>query len=119
MCVQLKISLFKAITFLVLRWINLDVRNAAVTVKLFYRYLLGYDEENQRTFRSKQRVSWLSCATVACLVPKHMFRTQPQCCASDLSDTSVFEGALYSCVCLRVRALCLLTMSKAKIIKCR
>ena len=31
-------------------------------------------------------------------------RTQPQCCASDLSDASVFEGALYSCVCLHVRS---------------
>jgi len=41
--------------------------------------------------------------------------TQPQCCASDLSDTNVFERALYSCVCLRVResAVCLQSMSKA------
>jgi len=66
MCVQLKISLFKAIIFLFLRWINLDVRNAAVTVKVFCRCLLGYAEGKQRMSRSEQWVSWLSCATVAC-----------------------------------------------------
>ena len=45
-------------------------------------------------------------------------RTQPQCCASDLPNTSVFERALYKlCVFAPARPLCLTSLSKAKIIE--
>ena len=120
MWVHLKISLFKAITFLVLRRINLDVRNATVTVKVFCRYLLGYAEENQRTSRSEQRVSWLCCAAVVCWVPKQIGSHSTAMLRKWLvRHKRLRKGIVQLRVFACARALCLTSLSKAKIIQRR